>query len=75
MHTSFRRGITSMPFDLDQFFTDIHFFFKLSSARREDYLHSLTDTLDKFVVKGYLRYKTILCYKVALDAQLMNFFI
>ena len=25
--------------------------------------------------KGYLRYKTILCYKVALDVQLMNFFI
>ena len=26
-------------------------------------------------VKGYLRYKTILCHKVALDVQLMNFFI
>ena len=24
--------------------------------------------------KGYLRYKTILCHKVALDVQLMNFF-
>ena len=53
VHISFRRGITSMSFDLDQFFTDIHFFFKLSSALREDYrsLHSLTDTLDKFVIK------------------------
>ena len=30
-------------------------------------------TLSKF--KGYLRYKTILCYKVTLDMQLMNFFI
>ena len=28
-----------------------------------------------FVRKGYLRFKTILCYKVALDVQLMNFFI
>ena len=27
------------------------------------------------VFKGYLRYKTIFCYKVALDVQLMNFFI
>ena len=26
-------------------------------------------------VKGYLRYKTIFCHKVALDAQLMIFFI
>ena len=34
VHTAFRRGITSMSCDLGQFFTDIHFFFKLSSARR-----------------------------------------
>ena len=26
-------------------------------------------------LKGYLCYKTIFCYNVALDAQLMNFFI
>ena len=26
-------------------------------------------------IKGYLRYKTIFCHKVALDAQLMIFFI
>ena len=25
--------------------------------------------------KGYLRYKTVLCNKVALDVQLMNFFL
>ena len=25
-------------------------------------------------IKGYLRYKTVLCHKVALDVQLMNFF-
>ena len=25
--------------------------------------------------KGYLRYKAILCHKVALDVQLMDFFI
>ena len=24
-------------------------------------------------IKGYLRYKTIFCHKIALDAQLMNF--
>ena len=27
------------------------------------------------ILKGYLYYKTILCHKVALDVQLMNFFI
>ena len=53
VHTAFRRGIASMSCDLDQFFTDNQFFFKLSSARREDYrsLHTLTNTLDKFVIK------------------------
>ena len=42
-----------MSFNLGHFFTDIHFFFKLSSARREDQqsLQSLTDTFDKFVIK------------------------
>ena len=56
VHTAFRRGIISMSYELDQFFTDIHFFFKLSSARREDYrsLHTLTDNLDKFVIKHVL---------------------
>ena len=27
------------------------------------------------LLKGHLRYKTILCHKVALDVYLMNFFI
>ena len=27
------------------------------------------------MIKGYLRYKTILCHKIALDVELMNFFI
>ena len=32
----------------------------------------LFDIFEQF--KGYLRYKTIFCHKVALHAQLMNFF-
>ena len=53
VHTAFSQGITSRSFDLDQFFMDIHFFFKLSSARWEDYrsLQSLTDTFDRFFIK------------------------
>lgn len=31
-------------FDLDNFFNDLHFFFKLSSARREDYASLENDT-------------------------------
>ena len=53
VHPAFHRGITSVSFNLDQVFMDSHFFFKLSNAWREDYqgLRSLTDTLDKFVIK------------------------
>ena len=53
VHTAFRKGIKSMSYDVDQLFTDLHFFFKLSSARREDYnsLHTLTDVLGKFAKK------------------------
>ena len=53
VYTAFRRGITNIFFDLDQFFTDIHFLFGLSSIRREDYrgLHFLINTLDNFVIK------------------------
>ena len=49
---SFRQEITSFSFYLGQSFTDIDFFFKLSSAGREDHrsLHSLMETLDKFVI-------------------------
>ena len=28
-----------------------------------------------YYLKGYLRYETILCHKVAFDVQLMNFII
>ena len=42
-----------MSFDLDQFFYGHSLFLQLSSARRENYrsLHSLTETLDKVVIK------------------------
>ena len=28
----------------------------------------------KYIFKGYLRYKSIFCHKVAIDVKLMNFF-
>ena len=32
VHTAYRKGIKELKFDLDQFFYDVHYFFKLSSA-------------------------------------------
>ena len=46
--------------------------FKISVKHNQDQI--LVPIIIHFL-KGYLRYKTIFCNKVALDAQLMNFFI
>ena len=32
VHSAYRKGIKKLKFDLDQFFYDVHYFFKLSSA-------------------------------------------
>ena len=65
-HTAFRKGIKSLysntinisgekesTFDLDDFFNDLHFFFKLSSARREDYasLENATNVVAQYAKK------------------------
>ena len=48
VHTAFRKAVEALPFDVEQFATDIYQWFKLSSARR-DYesvqkeLHDLED--------------------------------
>ena len=36
VHNSFRKAITTFDFNFDEFFCNIHFFFKLSCGRRED---------------------------------------
>ena len=53
VHTAFRKGIKKLSFDLDELFIDIHFFFKLSSARREDYanLVDVTNLVAEFAKK------------------------
>ena len=38
VHTAYRKGIAKISFDVDPFFHDLHFFFKYSSGRREDYV-------------------------------------
>ena len=37
VHNTFRKALQKLDIDTDQFACDVHFFFKLSSARREDY--------------------------------------
>ena len=37
VHNAFRKGITELGIDIDQFACDLYFFFEYSSARREDY--------------------------------------
>ena len=51
-HTAYRKGLECLSFDADGFFCDLHFFFKLSSARREDYraLQEVTDVIAHFML-------------------------
>ena len=39
VHTSFKKGVLQLPINIDNFAVNLHGFFKLSSARREDYSH------------------------------------
>ena len=60
VHTAFRKAVEALPFDVEQFATDIYQWFKLSSARREDYesvqkvLHDLED-LEHCVSEFFLK--------------------
>ena len=38
VHTAFRQGLAELAYDIDGFLEDLHFFFKYSSARRNDLL-------------------------------------
>ena len=54
VHIVLRKGLEALPFDIDSFFNDIHFFsFKLSSARWEDYacLESVTNVSAAYAMK------------------------
>ena len=51
VHTSFKKG--KLPLDIDQFAVNLHSFFKLYSARREDYtkLQELTEVAPQYVLQ------------------------
>ena len=53
VHTAFRKGLKELRFDFDEFFNDVHFFFKLSSARHEDYasLQDITNVAAEYAKK------------------------
>lgn len=53
VHTSFKKGVSSLPIDIDSFAVNLHGFFKLSSARREDYrnLEALTSVTSQYVLR------------------------
>ena len=57
VHTAFRKAVEALPFDVEQFATDIYQWFKLSSARREDYemvqkeLQDLQQCVGEFFLK------------------------
>ena len=53
VHTSLRKGLKKLNFDFDEFFYDVHLFFKLLSAHREDYasLGELTNVVAKYAMK------------------------
>ena len=56
VHTSFKKGISKLPLDIDQFAVNLHSFFKLSSAREEDYtkLQKLTEVAAQYVLRQFL---------------------
>ena len=58
VHTAFRKGIKELSFWLDNCFNHIHSFFKLSSARRENYasLVSVTNVVAEYVKKHVSKY-------------------
>ena len=53
IHNGFSKGVKVIDFDLEQFIVDINSFFKLSSARREDYskLEEVTQLPPHFSLK------------------------
>lgn len=55
VHTAFMKGIESLPFDVEQFSNDVFSWFKLSSARREDYREVQSEELLETVGEFFLR--------------------
>lgn len=55
VHTAFTKGIETLQFDVDQFANDVFTWFKLSSARREDYKEVRSEELLETAGEFFLR--------------------
>ena len=67
VHTSFKKGILQLPIDIDNFAVNLHGFFKLSSARREDYckMEDVTKVLAHYILRhSSTRWLTMKCVLV-----------
>ena len=53
VHNAFRKGVSSLRFNVDQLGLDINFFFKLSAGRRADYqkISEVTDIVAEYALK------------------------
>ena len=53
VHNAFRKGVSSLRFNVGQFALDINFFFKLSAARRAGYqnISEVTDIVAEYGLK------------------------
>lgn len=55
VHTAFTKGVEKLPFDIEQFSNDVFSWFKLSSARREDYNEVQSEELLETAGEFFLR--------------------
>ena len=53
VHTTFRKGVLKLEMNVDEFFHDIFFFFKHSSACREDYasVEEVTEVVARYAMQ------------------------
>ena len=75
VHTSFKKGVQKLPVDIDQFAVDLHGFFKLSSARWEDYtkLQDVTEVTSQYILRhSSVRWLTLKFVLVRIIEQWSN---
>ena len=75
------KGISKLPLDIDQFAVNLHSFFKLYSARREDYtkLQELTEVAAQYVLRHssvqWLTMKYVVIRRVEQWSNLKEYFL
>ena len=75
VHNAFRKGVSSLQFNVGQFSLDIHFFCKLSAGRRADYqkIAEVTDVIAEYALEhSTTRWVTVRRVLVRLIEQYAN---